>query len=61
MRGITIQYSFDKGKYARPKEVVTDEKGMATVVVSEISPSVKVSQLEVKINCENLAGAVRGH
>ncbi|MEY3398079.1 MAG: hypothetical protein RL220_673 [Bacteroidota bacterium] len=57
VRGITLQYSFDKGKYARPKDVVTDEKGSAVINVSDINPSVKVSQLEVKINCENLAGA----
>ncbi|MDZ4752023.1 MAG: LPP20 family lipoprotein [Flavobacteriales bacterium] len=56
VKGVSVMYSYDKGRFSKPKELVSDENGKINVPVSDIDPSVKLNSLELRINPENFAG-----
>lgn len=56
-KGVSVIYNYDKGRFSKPKELISDEKGSITVPISDIDPAVKQNSLELRINAEAFSGS----
>jgi hypothetical protein len=55
-KGVSVIYNYDKGRFSKPKELISDEKGLIAVPVSDIDPAVKQNNMELRINADVFAG-----
>lgn len=57
MPNIPLVYEYDKGKYARPKTVLTNHEGVARITVANANISNAENLLEINIDLDDLVGS----